>query len=122
MKRNFYFFLIINCSLFNPELSVAARDPTKPPEPKLSVINNRVRAPSYLTSLKKNDLKDYDIQGIIISPSRRLVLINNQLLRIGDTIGKARVMAINPNNIKLFIDGATLIIDFIDTEHWNSWL
>lgn len=124
--------LMLICVFFTHTIfAVAVRDPTKPPVAKLSIINNQIRLSSHEASLKKINLEDYKIQGIIISSSRRLVLIcfkcskenmNNQLVRVGGTIGEARVVEINRNKVTLVIQGYTVIIDFIDTTHWNSWL
>ncbi|WP_238552842.1 hypothetical protein, partial [Legionella oakridgensis] len=57
----------------------------------------------------------YQLQSIIIGRSRRLALINDQFVSIGDSIGSAVVIAIDRNSVVLSESGRKLKIDLFDS-------
>jgi hypothetical protein len=68
------------------------RDPTEPPE------NLGVAA---VSSKKSGTHKGLVLTTILVSPQRRLAIINNQITRVGDKIGSVEIMAITPQGVRV---------------------
>lgn len=83
------------------------RDPTKPP----AGISDVAAA--------EKDAVGFDLQSIIISNSRRMAIINNRLVKVGDNIGGAKVVAIERNAVVLSVAGRKLIIHLFKRGIWN---
>ncbi|AHE68381.1 hypothetical protein [Legionella oakridgensis] len=77
------------------------RDPTRPAV--------------QIGSIKDTSVERYQLQSIIIGRSRRLALINDQFVSIGDSIGSAVVIAIDRNSVVLSESGRKLKIDLFDS-------
>ncbi len=64
--------------------------------------------PSYLStssSTSVNRAPSWRVESIVVSPDRRIAVINGQSLAVGDRIQGARVMAIDAYAVTLDIDG-----------------
>jgi len=84
---------------------IELRDPTKP-----IVEENTKETPHAEDTFK--------LQSIIISPTRRIAMINDTLVQIGDTIGSARVEMIEKNSVTLSKSGTITTIYLIDKRGW----
>lgn len=74
-------------SLFAENISSTLHDPTQPADYRqLDIKNNNVIT---------------EVRSIIITSKRRIALINDAYLTIGDRIGNAKIIAIEPNCIIL---------------------
>lgn len=93
MKRPLTFCLSLAFGLLSSSLLAlnVGRDPTKP------VILNPQTSPS-----KSNG---YDLRSIIVSKTRKLAMINEELVGIGDMVGDAKILAINNNSVLLELGG-----------------
>lgn len=96
---------LLSLNLFAQE--AGARDPTKPP--------------AYTEDIQKDTQKEaeqsnggYELKAILIGQGRRLALINEQYVRLGDRIGDARVIAIEQNAVTLSEAGRRVTIYLFD--------
>jgi len=83
-----------------------AHDPTKP-----ALLINTVAG--------KSDISEYKLQSIVIGKTRRLALINDKLVSTGDTVGSAKVVAIDRNSVILSESGRKLTIYLFQRGIWN---
>jgi len=89
----------------------AGRDPTRPAMLGVSGMDTTDEA-------KKNE-DTYLLSSIIISPTRRLALINAMFVKVGDRIGDARVVNINKNSVVLSAPGKKITIYLLDQRGWE---
>jgi MSHA biogenesis protein MshK len=75
-------------------LQAAAADPTRPPTPA------EIRA-WYGEDSGQPDETRWRLQSILISDTRRVAVINDQRVRIGDSVNLARVTQIGPHQVVL---------------------
>ena len=88
---------------------ITLRDPTQP------VI------PEHMVEIPKDNMETvYVLQSIIISPSRKLALINDKYVRVGDMIGEAKVEAIEKNYVILLQAGRKQTIYLFDLGNWEK--
>ena len=87
---------------------IELRDPTKP------VIEE------VITKETSKAEETYKLQSIIISTTRRLALINDKLVKIGDKIGSATVEMIEKNSVTLSKSGHIVTIFLIDMRAWEQ--
>jgi MSHA biogenesis protein MshK len=52
----------------------------------------------------------WKVTGILISPERRLAMINDRLIAVGGKVDGARVRNINSNSVELDIDGRSVVL------------
>lgn len=52
----------------------------------------------------------WQVTGILISPERRLAMINNRLIGVGGRVDGARVRNIYSNSVELDIGGRTVLL------------
>ncbi|QKK02566.1 MAG: GspB domain-containing protein [Pseudomonadota bacterium] len=69
-------------------------DPTRPPDS--AEISAWFGAPA-----DGEREQPYRLQSVLISPQRRIAVINGQRVQIGDRLGSARVNAIEPDGVVL---------------------
>jgi hypothetical protein len=50
------------------------------------------------------------LSAVLISPSRRIAVINGQLCREGDVVADARVERIDPRSVSLRRDGELIVV------------
>ncbi len=106
--RQSFFCLVLGFTLLSNQevnaLTLLEHDPTQP-----AVIDVEG------TDTTKADTKEsYSLQAIIISPTRRLALINSIFLNVGEIIGIAKVEKINKNFVVLSVSGQKLTIYLFD--------
>jgi MSHA biogenesis protein MshK len=81
---------LICLSVAMPSGAQALSDPTRPPIPTgAPVADSGTRASGPA------------LQSILLSPLRRLALINGRMVKVGDRVGNARVVAIDFDSVKL---------------------
>ncbi len=108
IKKQFrgFCFLILNLFFINAS-KAEMRDPTKP---LISpIIHNSA-----------TDEEDFNLQSILISPMRRLAMINDKLVGTGSTIQGARVLAIDKNHVVLFYAGHKKILYLFGGRLWKT--
>lgn len=88
----------VNAATRDDELLV---DPTTP-----------LRSPASATSSEDGGLlgllgglTTYELSSVLIRGDNRLAVINGQRVRVGDSVGAARVSAIEPDHVNLNVDG-----------------
>ena len=74
-------------------------DPTRPAH---------VPAPALNTELDEEQA--YELESILISDQRRLAIINGQVLRSGERLGKARLLKIEDDRVSLNVDGERQVL------------
>jgi|GEM_PF-719325 len=80
------------------------RDPTRPP--------SRAEIEAWFgTGPQVRDAAPFRLQSILLSPTRRVALIDDQRLRVGERIGTARVMSIEPGRVVLEQDGNSIVLE-----------
>ncbi len=109
----FYFCLIPGfILLWNQSVNSQAptlRDPTQP------AITEFVE-----TDKTKQKEDEYVLQSIIISPTRRVALINDNYVSVGDHIGEDKVVAIRTNSVVLSRPGQKRTIYLFDLGMWRQ--
>ncbi len=89
MKRAWALFLggglLLACAA--PSVAQALADPTRPPDARAS---REPREPSRT-----------GLQSILLSPERKLAVIDGQTVKVGDRVGQARVLAIDVDSVRL---------------------
>lgn len=55
----------------------------------------------FLKDIKEVDLASLKLLGVVHSPNNSAALINRQIVRVNDQIGKAKVIAIEPHLVVL---------------------
>ncbi|GGI85112.1 hypothetical protein [Legionella impletisoli] len=106
----FKFCLILVFPLLSGKINAATeqlRDPTRPS--------------LYRNLEPKGDKKNqsYNLQSVIIGKSRRMALINDKFVTVGDVVGDAKVVAIERNSVVLSESGRRLTIYLFDRSIWN---
>lgn len=110
MKDCFCFVFLFALLLINPlnADTVTERDPTLP----------AVAMPAKDAKLEKEPV--YILQSIIISPTRRLAVINGNILRVGDKLGEATVDVIDTNTVILAWPGRKLTLYLLKQGSWGK--
>ena len=73
-----------------PLVTLALRDPTLPP-----------RAPQTDPDKAPQAQATWELTSILISPERRIAVINGKSLQVGQSIAGARVLSIDPHKVVL---------------------
>jgi hypothetical protein len=92
---------IFMAALLLPSLCVFAedmRDPMRPPQAAAAAGERRTDQPRWRVS------------GILVSPGRRLAMINDRLIGVGEQVDGARVRNIYGDSVELDIDGRPVIL------------
>ena len=73
-------------------------DPTKPMcvKKKKQEVKAKKKAPARKVERKKEDTEVYILTSTLVSKNRTVAVINNRAVTIGDKVGKATVVEINP--------------------------
>lgn len=112
MTKQFAISLLIGCSLWAGQClaaePIARRDPTKP------AIDTSV------VPTEKRVEQTFKLQAIIISRSRRLALIDDVQVSIGDKIGDATVEMISENSVTLSRAGENVTLYLINMQGWKE--
>lgn len=94
-------------------LSAQERDPTRPPS------QAEIEA-WFGTGPQVRGSAPFRLQSILLSPTRRIAVIDDQRLRIGEHIGTARVTSIEPGRVVLEQDDKNIVLEIathLDTEN-----
>lgn len=87
------------------------RDPTQPAMGAFSTVETEEK--------ETKPEEAYHLASIIISPTRRLALINATFVKVGDKIGEASVVKINRNSVSLLAPGKKITIYLLDQRGWE---
>ena len=108
---------VIQAMLFGIALAVGVaysadtvRDPMQPPafalkQFKLAKIKNRSDGRVKKTTVKKPSAKPLNLHSILIGRSRKVAIINDRMLVVGDEIDKAKVVRILDDRVELIRNG-----------------
>ena len=98
--------------VFTLNLSIAEdiRDPMKPPEfalqkfrlAKLKKTNQPAKAKS---NVSRRVAKPLLLTSILIGQNRKVAIINDKMLVVGDRIGKAKLVRVNKDSVQLVKNG-----------------
>lgn len=92
-------FPLLSNNIYSQEVS--GRDPTRPSQYTSNVSEaNKSATPRV----------GYNLQSVIIGKTRRLALINDKFVTVGDVIGNAKVIAISRNTVVLSESGKKVTI------------
>lgn len=97
------FCLIAAIALISTDIAAAelvGRDPTMPP------------AGAAINTSQTNST--FELQSIMISDSRRVAMINQQYVMVGNTVDGAKVIEIQKNAVVLLISGKATTIYLFD--------
>ena len=106
--------LVIQISL--PQVQAAEiRDPMEPPayalqkfrEAKWKISNKRVKT---TIAVKKPAVKAMHLTSILYSSERKIAIIDDQTLKVGDAIRNARLIKINKGSVRLVKKGKTIVL------------
>jgi hypothetical protein len=73
-------------------------DPMRPPQSGAAVTPRNVGDPRW------------QVTGILVSSGRKVAMINNRLLGVGEKVDGARVRNIYGNSVELDIDGQLVVL------------
>lgn len=82
-------------------------DPTRPSHVAAASDSNTTRAPAW------------HVESIIVSPGRRLAVVNGRVVGVGDRIGGAKVTEILPYEVRLEYQGEIRRISLVATRVKN---
>lgn len=82
-------------------------DPTRPSHVRAPSENKTVRAPAW------------HVESIIVSPTRRLAVVNGRLVGVGDRVGGAKVTEILPYEVQLEYQGEARRVSLVATRVKN---
>jgi hypothetical protein len=71
-----------------------------------------MRPPVFSTAQTKTEsaAPKWEVTGILISPERRLAMINNRLFGVGEKVDGARVKAIQSDSVELDVSGKSVYL------------
>jgi hypothetical protein len=75
----------------------AILDPMRPPGKSVLTISSE-------------PARKWNLTAILVSPERRLAMINNRLMEVGEKIDGAKVKVINSNTVELEVEGRRLTL------------
>lgn len=74
-------------------------------------MSDPMRPPMSGAAVERNSGEPrWQVTGILISPERRLAMINNRLIGVGERVDGARVRSILSNSVELDIDGRSVVL------------
>jgi hypothetical protein len=86
------------------------QDPMQPPafaleKFRLAKLKNRIKTVKTGVKVKKPVVKPLRLTSILYSSGRKIAIIDNRMLRVGDTIRSARLIRINRHSARLLKKG-----------------
>lgn len=84
--------------LAQPVFADDMSDPMRPPRSAANVVERQTNQPRW------------NLTGILVSPERKLAMINNQLIGVGGQVDGARVRNIYGNSVELDIGGHSIVL------------
>jgi len=95
---------------FGPGQAAEIRDPMQPPEyalKKFRLAKNKNSAKTVVR-VKKPEVKAMKLTSIIHSPTRKIAIIDNQMLSVGATINGAKLVKIDKHGVRLVRRGKVI--------------
>ena len=95
---------------FGPGQAAEIKDPMRPPEYAL----HKFRLAKYKNStktvikVKKTEVKAMKLTSIIYSPTRKIAIIDDQMLSVGGTINGAKLVRIGKHSVRLVRKGKVI--------------
>ena len=95
---------------FGPAQAAELKDPMRPPEYAL----HKFRLAKYKSStktvvkVKKSEVKSMKLTSIIYSPTRKIAIIDDQMLSVGGTINGAKLVKIGKHSARLVRKGKVI--------------
>jgi MSHA biogenesis protein MshK len=80
--------------------AVERRDPLRPPDYRSAIADAAAPLPGAAL-----DLDAWTLTSTLVSPQRRVAIINGLAVRTGERVAGARVLGIEPGLVRLEIDG-----------------
>lgn len=71
--------------------------------------------PDYVAGAATSSSTGWQLSSTLISPQRRLAVINGTTVAVGDRIGGARVLAIQPGSVRLRTADGTVTVELLST-------
>jgi|GEM_PF-1513037 len=94
---------VLAMSLYFPAMSYAQlEDPMRPPAYQ--------QLPASVTASSENL---WALSSILISPDRRVAVINGQTVHVGDKLGESVVIRIEPSSVKLKSKGREITVSLL---------
>jgi hypothetical protein len=98
-----------------PEVPKVPKVPEVPEVPEVAPpVDTSEKPVEEAQKLPAADASTYQLQGVRWSetPSRRIAVINSQILREGGVLDGARILAIDPDGVRLWADGEATFLGF----------
>jgi hypothetical protein len=93
------------------EISDLTNNPMKPPEfalQKYQQEKNKNKPKVVVVQKKRVKSKPLLLTSILYSSARKIVIINEKMLSVSDSIDGARLVSINKNSVRLIRNGKTI--------------
>ena len=86
------------------------KNPMQPPEYALKKFRDakNKNLPATGTKVKKAEVKSLKLTSIIYSPTRKIAIIDNQMLSVGSTINGAKLVKIDKHSARLVRKGKVI--------------
>jgi len=82
----------------SPFVQAQLDDPTRP----VNIVNTTTSATAVTSS--------WDLSSILVSPQRRVAIINGKTVKSGETLAGAKVLMINETSVKLKYRGEIILL------------
>jgi len=95
---------------FSPGQAAEIKDPMRPPEYALQKFRLAKNKNPTKTVLKKKmpEVKSMKLTSIIYSPTRKIAIIDNQMMSVGGTINGAKLVRIDKHSARLVRKGKVI--------------
>ena len=102
-RRNIISLNLIGLLLVTSNLVLAQlKDPTRPP---ISHSSGEIEEDNIATG--------WTLSSILVSPQRRVAIINGKAVTTGETLAGAKVVSINEKSVKLEFRGEVIVINLL---------
>ena len=96
---------------FAPAQATEIKDPMQPPEyalKKFRQAKNNNNPAGNRVKVKKAEIKSLKLSSIIYSPTRKIAIIDDQMLSVGATINGAKLVKIDKHSARLVRNGKVI--------------
>ena len=105
-------FMLLMIAQFSLAQAVEFKDPMQPPEyalKKYREAKNKNKPAPVNTAVKvKKEVKQLKLTSIIYSPTRKIAIIDDQMLSVGNTINGAKLVKIDKHSARLVRKGKVI--------------
>lgn len=101
MNKAYLLILLLSLCFTAAPGAATLPDPTRPPDYSANTF--------YVEPAQKEDV-DFNLTAVRIDEDRRSVIINGELLRVGDKIGSAELLEIHPAHVILDYDNKRMVV------------